>query len=108
MHQAIARRFSSASSVRLAPLELVPQQLTEQVVVAIPLAPPVQAYDEAVRTLERVECVCRPGRLEHRIAERAGHALQHRRVLEEGRFRGRKAREKLDAEVVGHELVVAG
>ena len=93
--------------VRLAPLELVAQELAEQVVVAIPLAPPVKSYDEAVRALERVECVCRPSRLEHRIAERTRQALQHRRVLEEGCVRGWQAREKLDTEVVGHELVDA-
>ena len=107
MHQAIARRFSSATTSGSLRSSSFAQQLTEQVVVAIPIAPPVQAYDEAVRALERVERVCRPSRLEHRIAERTRHTLEHRRVLEEGRFRGREAREKLDAEVVGHELVVA-
>ena len=41
--------------VRLAALELVAQQLAEQVVVAIPLAAPVERHDEAVRALERLE-----------------------------------------------------
>ena len=90
MHQAIARRVQLGHHVRLAPLELVPQQLAEQVVVAIPLAPPVEPHDEAVRALECVERLCRPRRLEHGVAEPAGHTLQHRRVLEKGRLGGRQ------------------
>ena len=93
--------------VRLVPLELVPQQLTEKVVVAIPLAPPVESHDEAVRAPERVERVCGARRLEHGIAEPARHTLQHGRVLEEGRFLGRHPREKLVAEILGHEPIVA-
>ena len=43
--------------VRLAALELVAQQLAEQVVVAIPLASPVERHHEAVPALERLERV---------------------------------------------------
>ena len=94
--------------VRLAALELVPQQLAEQVVVAIPLAAPVERHHEAVRTLERLERVCRPRRLEHGVAEAAAHAIQHRGVLEELRLGRRQPGQELEAEVVGHEPVVAG
>ncbi len=49
MHQAIARAVERGHDVRLAALELVPQQLPEQVVVAVPLASPVEGHHEAVR-----------------------------------------------------------
>ena len=108
MHQAIARRLSAGTDVRLAALELVAQQLAEQVVVAIPLASPVERHDEAVRALERLERVCRPRRLEHGVAEAAAHAIQHRGVLEEPRLGRRQPGQELEAEVLGHEPVVAG
>ena len=57
--------------LRLAPRELVAQQLAEQVVVAVPLASPVQRHDEAVRPLERLERASRPRRLQHRVAQTA-------------------------------------
>ncbi len=88
-------------------LELVPQQLAEQVVVAIPLAPPVERHHEAVRTRERLEHACRPRRLEHGVAKTAAHAIQHRGVLEELRLVRRQPVEKLEAEVLGHEPVIA-
>ena len=97
-----------AAPLRLAALELVPQQLAEQVVVAIPLASPVERHHEAVRTLERLERVCRARRLEHGVAEPAGHPVQHRGVLEEVRLGRRQPGQELEAEVVGHEPVVAG
>ena len=94
--------------IRLAPLELVPQQLAEQVVVAIPLAPPVEGHHEAVRARERLEHACRPRRLEHGVAKTAAHAIQDRCVLEELRLGRRQPGEELETEVVGHEAVVAG
>ena len=108
MHQAIARRLSAGTIVRLAALELVAQQLAEQVVVAIPLAPPVERHHEAVRALERLERARRPRRLEHGVAQTAAHAIQHRGVLEELRLGRRQPGQELEAEVLGHEPVVAG
>ncbi len=61
--------------VRLGLLELGPQQLAEQMVVAIPLASPVEGHDEAVRARELLERACRPRRLEHGVAETAAHAM---------------------------------
>ena len=94
--------------LRLGPLELVPEELAEEVVVAVPLAPPVERHDEAVCALERLERVRRPRRLEHGVAESAAHPLQDRRVLEEPRLSFRQPRQKLEAEVLGHEPVAAG
>ena len=42
------------NDIRLGTSELIPEQLAEQVVVAIPLAAPVEGDDEAVRMLERL------------------------------------------------------
>ena len=72
----------SRHHMRLAALELGAQQLAEQVVVAIPLAAPVERHHEAVRARERLERVNRPRRLEHGVAQAAAHAIQHRGVLE--------------------------
>ncbi len=49
----------------------------------------------------------RPRRLEHGVAETAAHAIQHRGVLEELRLGRRQPGQELEAEVVGHEPVVA-
>ena len=94
--------------VRFAALELGAQQLAEEMVIAVPLALAVERDHEAVRALEPLELICRSCRLEHRIAQRAAHALQHRRVLEEARLLRRQPGQELEAEVVGDEAVVAG
>ena len=93
--------------LRLAPLELVAQQLAEQVVIAVPLAPPVERHDEAVRPRERLERARRPRRLQDGVAEPAAHALEDGGVLQEPRLGRREPREELEAEVLGHEAVVA-
>ena len=59
-------------AIRLAALQLVAQQLAEQVVVAIPLALPVERHDEAVPVLQRLERVGGPRRLQHDVAKTAG------------------------------------
>ena len=96
-----------AHDLGLAALELVPQQLAEQVVVAIPLAPPVERDQEAVGALERLERVRRPRRLEHRVTQRAAHPIEHRGVHEEPRLRLRQPGQELEAEVLRHESVLA-
>ena len=98
----------SAGTLGLAALELVPQQLAEEVVVAIPLARPVERHHEAVRARERLERVRRPRRLEHGVAETAAHTIQDRGVLEELRLGLRQPGEELEAEVLGYEPVAAG
>ena len=62
--------------IRLAPLELVAQELAEQVVVAVPLARPVEGHDEAVGAPEPREHLRRPRRLEHGVAQSAAHPIQ--------------------------------
>ena len=92
----------------VASLELVPQQLAEQVVVAVPLALPVEWHHEAVGALERRERGRGPRGLEHRVAQAAAHPVQHRGVHEEPGLGFRQARQELVAEVLRHEPVFAG
>ena len=92
----------------LAALELAPQELAEQVVVAVPLASPVERHDEAVRAHERLERRRGPRGLEHRVAEAAAHPLEHRRVREEPGLGLRQPGQELEAEVLRHQPVVAG
>ena len=94
--------------LRLGPVEVVPQELAEKVVVAVPLATPVEGHDKAVGLCERLEHRRRPRRPEHGVAESAAHALQDRRVLEELRLGFRQPGQKLVVEVLGHEAVAAG
>ena len=57
----------------VATLELVSQQLAEQVVVAVPLAPTVEWHHEAVGTLERLEDGRGPPGLKHGVTQPAAH-----------------------------------
>ena len=75
-------------------------------VVAIPLARPVEGHDEAVGALERLEHLRGPRRLEHGVAQPAAHPIQHRCVSEEPRLGRRQPGQELQAEVLGHEPVV--
>ncbi len=61
----------------LAALELASQKLAEHVVVAVPLASPVERHDEAVRAHERLERRRGLRGLERRVAEVAAHPLEH-------------------------------
>ena len=92
----------------LAPLELASQELAEQVVVAVPLASPIERHDEAVRAHERLERRCGLRGLERRVAEAAAHPLEHRRVREEPGLGLRQPGQDLEAEVLRHQPVVAG
>ena len=75
--------IESGNHIRLAPLELVPQKLAEQMVIAIPLTVPVEGHDEAVLPRELLEHFRRIRRLEHRVTEAAAHAIQDRGAQQE-------------------------
>ena len=92
--------------VRFDSPELRPQQLLEEMVVAIPLAGAVKRHHEQVGALERLQRRRRAARVEHGVAERARHALENRGPGQEAQLVGRQAREELRAEVVGQETVV--
>jgi hypothetical protein len=63
---------------RLRAGELVAEQPSEQVVEAVPLALGVQRHEEQTRPLELGQHRIRCGGLQERVAERAGHAIEHR------------------------------
>jgi hypothetical protein len=64
--------------LRVATIELPPQEIAEQMVVAVPLAVIVDRHDEGVRPSEGLERRGRVGRAEHRIAQGRRHALEDR------------------------------
>ena len=66
---------------RIIALELGAQQLTEEMVVAVPLAVPVERHHEAVRALEALQGGGRVSRFEDRVAEVTAHTSKHRGVL---------------------------
>ena len=61
----------------LAPVQLGPQQLAEQVVIAVPLAAAVQRNQQQVRPLQALKSSVRPPGVQDRVAQRPGHAVQH-------------------------------
>ena len=65
---------------RLAPLELHPEQLGEQVVEAVPPALVVERDQEQVAPRQRVEHRGRALLLQHGIAQGAGQPLENRRA----------------------------
>ena len=81
--------------------KLAPQELLEEVVIAVPAAVVVERDEEQVRLLESLQ----PERgilpLEHGIAERAAHRVQHGRPPEEGTLLGGQLGEVLGTKIVG-------
>ena len=58
-NHAAARRWSSTHQLRLAPPQLGQQLVTEEVVVAVPLPPPVERHHQEVAALEPLEHIAR-------------------------------------------------
>ena len=87
--------------------ELSREQITEQRVAAVRLAVPVERGEEQVAALERSEDAARIVLLQHGVANRRGQALEHRRPPEERPQLVRQRGEKLGAEVLRQEPVVA-
>ena len=71
------------NDLRFDALQLTEQELPEQPVVAIPLAPTVERDHEQARGLEMAELGLRIGPLEDGIAQRAGQLIEHRRTPQE-------------------------
>ena len=89
--------------------ELRRQQLTEEVVVAVPPPLPIERHHEQVPRLEPFSrTVAEPLRAEHGVAQRPAHGVEHRGAREEDRLLVGDPVEQLGPEVVGHETVVAG
>ena len=92
----------------LASLELGPQQLAEQAVVAVPGTAAVQRDHQQVRVLQRLQDPARPLGVEDRVAQRPRHPLQHRGAGQEDHLLRRELGQQLRAQVVGDEPVVPG
>jgi hypothetical protein len=93
--------------VRLAPAQLARQQLPEQVVVAVPLAPVVERQHQEVAVLQLLQQPRRPRRGQRGVAQGPRHAVEDRGAGEERRLVLRHPVEDLGAQVVAHEPVVA-
>ena len=76
-HQSAARARSSRHQIRLGANQLRPQQLLEEVVVAVPLPMGVQRHQEQVGARQRLQLRRGAALLEDRVAERPGHPLEH-------------------------------
>jgi hypothetical protein len=92
---------------RLQPLELGQQHIAEQVVVAVPLPPPIQRYQQQVRPGQLGQGRGRPGSSQHRLDQRPGHALQHRGLGQERALPRRDAGQELRLHVLAHQSVIA-
>jgi hypothetical protein len=95
---------------RLGPgaFELQPQQLAEEVVVAVPLASIVQRHEEEVRALYLLKHPARRPLPGHGVAQRRGQPVEDRRAEEKVAHLLSEPAQDLAPEVVDHVAVVAG
>ncbi len=89
-------------------VELPSEEVTEQVVVAVPPPAIVERDDERIRAREGLERIGRVIRAEHRIAQRWRHPVEDRRTEQERLEIARLALQHLFQEVVGDLLLSAG
>ena len=86
--------------LRVAPLELRPEEIAEEMVIAIPPATIVERDDERIGTREILQRTSRVVDAEHRIAQRRRHPIEDRRPEQEA-LDGPAAVQHFVAEVVG-------
>ena len=91
----------------LAPVQLSPQHLAEQPVVAVALVGAVERDEQQVRPRQRGQRGGRARSAQHGVAERARQRVEHRRSQHELELLRREAGEDLVAEVVRHQPIVA-
>lgn len=92
---------------RLETAQLGQQHVTEQVVVPVPLSLPVQRNQQQIGPRQIGQGRCGPAQLEHRVAERPAHAVQHRGPGQEHPLLPGDPGEELRLDVVRHEPVAA-
>ena len=92
----------------MATVELRSEEVTEQVVVAVPPAAIVERDDERIRAREGLERIGRVVRAEHRSAQGWRHPVEDRRAEQERRELARLAPKHLFEEVVGDLVLSAG
>ena len=89
-------------------VKLGEQELPEQCVVAIPLAPAIERDEEQVRGLELAKLRVRVRRLENGVAQRARELVEHRGAPQEPLGGLRELFQRHAVEVVGDVAIVAG
>ena len=89
-------------------LELTAQRVPEKAVVAEPGPAAVERNEKKARIVDRVEFTRRIGAFDHRIAERAGNALENRSATEKRQPLRLEREEAFGAEEVGEVAVVTG
>ena len=88
--------------------QLVPQQLAEQVVVAVPLAAVVERDQERVRPLDVSQHRRRASTVDHLVAQRSAEPVQDRRRQHEGTGLRRLAGKNLRGQIVNDVAVISG
>ena len=89
-------------------VQLCEQELSEQSVVAIPLAPAIERDQEQVRGLEITKLRVRIRRLQESVAEWARELVEHRGAPQELLGALRELFQRHAVEVVGNVAIVAG
>jgi len=89
----------------LQPFQLREQHVAEQVVVAVPLAAVVQRHQQHVGSGQFGQHRSGAGQFQHRLAQRPGHALQHRGPGQELPLGGGDPGQELRFHVLGHEQI---
>ena len=93
--------------LRLPAAQLGQQHVAEQLVVAVPLPVRVQRHQQQVRPRQIRQGRGGPGRVEHRLAQRPAHPLQHRGPGQEHPLPRGEPRQELRLEVLADQSVVA-
>ena len=89
------------------PSELGMQELSEQLVVAVPLAVAVKGDYQEVVAVQLFEYPARAAGVENSVAERTAQTVEDRRAGEERHLGARRPVEDLGAEIVAYKTVVA-
>ena len=93
--------------LRLAPTQFCAEQLAEQMMVAVPLAAPVQRHQQQIRARQRLQDIGRSLGVQDRVAQRPGQAVQHRRARQERHRLRWEMSQELRPQIFGQEPIVA-
>jgi hypothetical protein len=99
-------RVKDRDQPKFVPVQLGTQEIAEQVVVAVPLTSSIERDEQEVGLLQRLEDVLRSARAQHRVAERARQAVEHRGARQERHCARCEAGEELGPQVVAEQAVV--
>ena len=93
--------------VRFAAVQVGQQHVAEQVMVAVPLSPPVQRHQQHVGPGQLRQDRGGAGRVQYRLAQRTGHPLQHRGAGQERPLPLRDPFQDLCLQIVADQPVIA-